>query len=164
MLFRNVALVSLALVAAASAADTNPTSDHGASLRGLSQRRLPKEKKEKKQKEEKEEKPKKVKEESGGDATPSLIDHLEKTVLGQAGQDNISPSITTGDNEEKPPGTIMVVPIAEVNRGDSEDGECADPKVLSLVTGESVVNTNKRCDVDCDCEDGCWYVSSADVV
>ena len=159
MLFRNVALVSLALVAAASAADTNPTSDHGASLRGLSQRRLPKEKKEKKQKEEKEEKPKKVKEESGGDATPSLIDHLEINVLGQAVQDNISPSITTGDNEEETPGTITV---AEVNRGASEDGECADPKVLSLVTGESVVNTNKRCDVDCDCEDGCWYVSSAD--
>jgi hypothetical protein len=156
MLFRNVALVSLALVAAASAADTNPTSDHGASLRGLSQRRLPKEKKEKKQKEEKEEKPEKVKEESGGDATQSLIDHLEKKVLGQAGQGIISPSITTGDNEEKPPGTII---IAEVNRG---EGECADPKVLSLVTGESVVNTNKRCDVDCDCEDGCWYVSSAD--
>ena len=42
MLFRNVALVSLALVAAASAADTNPTSDHVASL--LARRRLSKEK------------------------------------------------------------------------------------------------------------------------
>ena len=38
MLFRNVALVSLALVAAASAAETAPTSDHVSSL--LSQRRL----------------------------------------------------------------------------------------------------------------------------
>ena len=38
MLFRNVALISLALVAAASAADTGPTSDHVSSL--LSQRRL----------------------------------------------------------------------------------------------------------------------------
>ena len=41
MLFRNVALISLALVAAASAAETSPTSDHVSSL--LSQRRLPKE-------------------------------------------------------------------------------------------------------------------------
>ena len=41
MLFRNVALISLALVAAASAADTSPTSNHVSSL--LSQRRLPKE-------------------------------------------------------------------------------------------------------------------------
>lgn len=41
MLFRNVALISLALVAAASAAETSTTSDHVSSL--LSQRRLPKE-------------------------------------------------------------------------------------------------------------------------
>jgi len=41
MFFRNVALISLALVAAASAAETSPTSDHVSSL--LSQRRLPKE-------------------------------------------------------------------------------------------------------------------------
>lgn len=47
------------------------------------------------------------------------------------------------------------------NGGATDGGGCADPKVLSLAAkGESIVGTDKKCDQDCDCEDGCCAISA----
>ena len=252
MLFRNVALVSLALVAAASAADTNPTSDHVASL--LARRRLSKEKvdnnppnlanddgrflqemvaldgigcpatgvcplqgwcddKGKNKKCDKWAKdaidkkkltscPKQGQKcvKPGGNkasapadaaaATSAIHALLNKNVLGN-GDFTLTGTIGNGDNTS---GTITGVQLIEPNRetdgngaasggatdgaentgdgnnngaangGATDGGGCADPKVLSLAAkGESVVGTDKKCDQDCDCKDGCWYVSAVDL-
>lgn len=254
MLFRNVALVSLALVAAASAADTNPTSDHVASL--LARRRLSKEKVDNKApnlandegrflqamealdgigcpvtglcplqgwcddkgknkkcdkwaKDAKEKgkltscpkpgqkcvKPGKTQASAPADdtaATPSINDLVNKNVLGYG---DLTLTGTIGDGENTP-GTVtgvqLITPSRETdgnnngaasggatdgagntgdgnnngaaNGGATDGGGCADPKVLSLAAkGESVVETDKKCTKDCDCEDGCWYVSAIDL-
>ena len=254
MLFRNVALVSLALVAAASASDTNPTSDHVASL--LARRRLSKEKadnkapnlananedervlqgaavvlndkncpndgscpthgwcddkgKDKKcdkwendaigkkklsscRTSENQKCVKPDKEASApapadatesGAATSSIHDLTGTNVLGY---DDLTLSGTIGDGENTS-GTITGVQVIEPSRetdgngaatggttggtGSTDDGNnngatnggskpCAEQKVLSLAAkGESPLGTDKKCDQDCDCQDGCWYVSA----
>ena len=253
MLFRNVALVSLALVAAASAADTNPTSDHVASL--LARRRLSKEKvgnkapnlanddgrflqematldgfgcpvtglcplqgwcddKGKNKKCDKWEKdakkkgkltscpkpgqecvkPGKHKASAPADdttATPAIKALLNKNVLGYGSLKNLTGTIGDGENLS---GTVTGVQLIDPSRetdgngaasggatdgagntgdgnndgaadgGATDGGGCADPKVLSLAAkGESVLDTDKKCTKDCDCEDGCWYGSAVDL-
>ena len=245
MLFHNVALVSLALVAAASAADTNPTSDHVASL--LARRRLSKEKvdnkatnlandegremvtldgfgcpvtglcplqgwcddKGKNKKCDKWEKDAKKKgkltscpkpgqecvkpgknQASAAAATPAINALLDKNVLGY-GSLTLTGTIGTGENTS---GTVTGVQLIDPSRetdgngaasggatdgagntgdgnndgaadgGATDGGGCADPKVLSLAAkGESVLDTDKKCTKDCDCEDGCWYGSAVDL-
>lgn len=119
MLFRNVALISLALVAAASAADTNPTSDHVSSL--LSQRRLKEEKGGKVNSKEKDNKNKNNN--VAMDPSTLQINNFEGLNVAGYGSFSLNGSVGDGTNVSgAPTGQTLIEPNRESDDGAGDEG------------------------------------------